>query len=1298
MDSKLSRWCEGFIEAGWLAAVISIPLFFNVHSSRVFEPDKLTLLRSIALLMSLAWLVKFIDGRGWQGLDWLRWSNPRSIWRMPFVLPVFLLVVIYLLSTIFSVTPRVSWAGSYQRLQGTYTTLSYIVVFAMMAATMRTKAQVERVVTAVIITSIPISLYGLLQHFGLDPLPWGGDVQRRIAGHMGNAIFIAAYLIMAVPLTLARIIDAFTNILGDVEMSYADVIRSSIYIFTFFIQILAIYWSGSRGPWLGLGVGLFAFALILLVALRNTETAGKRIRLVEGLQAFLLIAVAVLLPLYLATGPLRSANPVTSLIIFVAGTAVLSLIIFIVDAVRRGWRWVWLDWISLAVLIGALLVLFNVPSANTEAYQDTPVVGDVLTTLSEWRGIQGIGRLGRVLEDDRDTGKVRVLIWQGVLELIQPHAPLEFPDGRQDTFNFLRPFIGYGPESMYVAYNSFYPPELATVEARNASPDRSHNETFDALVITGVLGFLTWQALYISVFYYAFRWLGVVRNRRDRNLLVGFWIAGAAIVGVTFSLWRGLVYLGVAIPFGSIAGLVLYLIGYALFAEPSEDAAKVHPFQLERLLMMALVGAVAAHYVEIHFGIAIAATRTHFFAYVALLFVLGYLLPQQKEAPAAATVPVAAGTEETPTGRSTRRARGRAAARPAAAPTAPGWFGPALAFAFMMALIVGILGYEFMNFSAPPGTVIQQLADVPSAGQIFHQALLIHPGKGFVDSPFIFLLIALTWALGTLIALSEMAKQGIVHFGTTSSKLAADRPRLAAILFGLIVVLGLGLRFLLPGAAAAESTTRLVAVVLFWLWTLLAIVAAVLLFLGHPAGRKTAGIIATLGALVSIPLLAAGGTAALFALVIGLGSAAVLYLLWDATWNASLRPALLIGLLSIAIGLFYAFFQAYLLRTSIIGVQTQGITDVQRRVLEADQQTTYLTIFYFFVIGLLLLLAMAFNQFRSSRIRESGSPAAFGALALLVILGLYAVYTTNVRIIHADIVYKRGNPFDEQALRSRNPADWDYSIAIYEHAIELAPLEDFYYLWLGRGYLEKSSVTPAGTAQEDLMATARDRLLRAEEINPLNTDHTANLARLHTRWAELTSGTERDEKIESAVSYYEGALRLSPHNAVIRNEYARLVFLMLNDCDRSLALYDLSAEVDPYYVTTHFDRADISLACANQTADDQQQDYFNEAVSSLTDGLARRPTESRRWLQLAQVYRQLGNQDAALSTYEEAAEKVNEADLWSVQYSMADLYREMGNMEQARELAQEALTTAPPDQAPQIQALLDQISGVNSTP
>src|SRR5690606_17951074 len=51
----------------------------------------------------------------------------------------------------------------------------------------------------------PVSLYGLLQHYRLDPLPWGGDTTFRVASTMGNPIFVAAYLIMVVPLTIARL-------------------------------------------------------------------------------------------------------------------------------------------------------------------------------------------------------------------------------------------------------------------------------------------------------------------------------------------------------------------------------------------------------------------------------------------------------------------------------------------------------------------------------------------------------------------------------------------------------------------------------------------------------------------------------------------------------------------------------------------------------------------------------------------------------------------------------------------------------------------------------------------------------------------------------------------------------------------------------------------------------------------------------------------------------------------------------------------------------------------------------------
>src|SRR5690606_15698025 len=144
--TKLDAWLNGIIEAGWLAALVLAPLFFNVFSSRVFEPDKISLVRSLALLMLLAWLIKLANG----GSPWLPAFSPGGAahetategdtptpqgWgrylRLPLLIPIILLVAAYLISTAFGVARFVSWWGSYQRLQGTYTFLSYIIIAAL---------------------------------------------------------------------------------------------------------------------------------------------------------------------------------------------------------------------------------------------------------------------------------------------------------------------------------------------------------------------------------------------------------------------------------------------------------------------------------------------------------------------------------------------------------------------------------------------------------------------------------------------------------------------------------------------------------------------------------------------------------------------------------------------------------------------------------------------------------------------------------------------------------------------------------------------------------------------------------------------------------------------------------------------------------------------------------------------------------------------------------------------------------------------------------------------------------------
>jgi len=620
--TKLGIFCDKIIEAGWLAAIIVVPLFFNVFSDRVFEPDKLTLLRSIALLMAVAWVIKTLETESWK----LKTTDLRlvtrfqlSALRIPLVLPTLLLVAVYILATIASVTLRVSLWGSYQRLQGTYTTFSYIVIFLLTLQGLRTREQIERVVTTAILVSLPIALYGILQHYGRDPLPWAASVTARVASNMGNSIFVAAYLIMVVPLTLARIIEAFSTILADEEGVISNVVLATCYVFILAAQLICIFFTQSRGPMLGLLAGLFSFVLLSLILLRQRAEDQTSLKLSDGGKALATVILSGLVGFIVGMGggvllgrigffggaPDRTLLAALGFFVGI-GSGVVCIGFMVI--LRKGWKWLWLAWIMEALVLFVFLVVLNLPGSP----------------IASWRSLPYIGRLGRVLEFDTGTGWVRVLIWEGAVDMITPHEPIQYPSGQPDRLNFLRPLIGYGPESMFVAYNRFYPPDLAHIEARKASPDRSHNETFDALVITGLAGFAVYLLLFGNVFYHGYKWLGLIENSRQRNVFIGLFLVGGLAVALFFWLWRGVALVGVSLPLGMAFGLAVYLVvsAIAFYRRPNLQSPPPN-FQF---LLIALVSALLAHFVEINLGIAIAATRTCFWVYAALLVAAGYYL------------------------------------------------------------------------------------------------------------------------------------------------------------------------------------------------------------------------------------------------------------------------------------------------------------------------------------------------------------------------------------------------------------------------------------------------------------------------------------------------------------------------------------------------------------------------------------------------------------------------------------------------------------------------------------------------
>jgi len=699
MQTKLSVFCAKVIEAGWLLAVVITPLFFNGNSNRVFEPDKISILRSIVLVMIGAWIIKIIDGSYLHQVPDIQQKEKHklSFWKRilktPLVLPTILLAVSYTLSTMLSVMPRISLLGSYQRLQGTYTTFSYIVIFFLMLDTIRKQEQVDRLCSSIILTSLPISLYGILQHYYLDPIAWGRDVITRVGSNMGNPIFLGAYLIMATPITLARIIESSSALIKEAhEKKIPHVLLIVCYTCIMTMQLICIMFTQSRGPWLGLFGGLYIFILAALISLRNStgnqSTLNARDVLKSMTFTFLSIPVGVV-PAY------------------------VSLILL-----KRGWRWLWLSWVFHTLIAAGFLILFNLPN----------------TPFSPLRELPYIGRLGQLTQTESGTSKVRVLVWEGTLNLLKADP--------------LRTMVGYGPETMQLVFGPYYHPDLARYEERNLLPDRSHNETFDTLVNTGVVGLVISLLLLGSIFYYGMKWLGFMETKKQRTFFLFLSFAGA--MGGMFlpKLTEGTYRLsGVGLPVGFIAATCIYLMLSAVFFIRREQAATELKKQL---LLIALFSALVAHFIEIQFGIAVAATRVYFWVYAALLVLLGLnFVPEEPIGEAAS-----AGHGISPLEQHSEQSHRRSKRRTHQAAGAAVWktmkyslMARVLTGSFMIGVILFTLGFEFID---------NPLQEIDALDMIQRSLMTLGPPGNFKASYAQLWMFFLTWLIGTLVVLFEI--------------------------------------------------------------------------------------------------------------------------------------------------------------------------------------------------------------------------------------------------------------------------------------------------------------------------------------------------------------------------------------------------------------------------------------------------------------------------------------------------------------------------------------------------------------
>ncbi len=593
--TNLTVWCERILEGGWLLVLSLIPIYFNLFSARHFEPDKATTLRSIVLVMAAVALIRAIEFArsgakpAHAEPSAMTSSNPlHTLWQklsaLPMGVPILFYVLIFLLATALSIVPHVSLWGSYQRMQGTYTNLSYIILFLIIVTTVQRRDQLERIISIILLTGLVVSFYGIVQNRGLDPLPWRGDVVQRVASTMGNAIFVAAYLLMVLPLALYRFLDqvitlanrrfnrgeesdthgraatdtpanpllefawAFAYvimIIGTMALMVASVNLAATvrtehmfwWLFPGAIAISTLLWTMTtvqmeRGAqrvsfWPGGLLALYVVAIPIFISRLNEQASTIVFQPKDDLLNWwdwLFIGVGAIILFYVLAYLLPRLSRDVSLVglgLRATGSflVILSVLTTIVFSQSRGPQlgliaaiftfvtlFIWLarrriaqrtpesklagaatvtmwGWFTLSIVGIIFLVVFNI--------SNTPV-------FEQLREVRYFGRLGTLVSASQEgTGKVRWLIWRGD----------EYGSGTigMVTDNAYRTVFGWGPESMFVAFNKFYPPSLARLEMRTASPDRAHQVILDEIATRGILGLISYFFLIISFGVFCWR-------------------------------------------------------------------------------------------------------------------------------------------------------------------------------------------------------------------------------------------------------------------------------------------------------------------------------------------------------------------------------------------------------------------------------------------------------------------------------------------------------------------------------------------------------------------------------------------------------------------------------------------------------------------------------------------------------------------------------------------------------------------------------------------------------------------------
>lgn len=165
------------------------PLVMWPFTSEIFEFNKIVFVYLMTTLITSTWIIKSIQAQ-------------KFIFKKTTLdIPLLIFLTSQTISTILSIDPITSVFGYYSRFNGgLLSTICFSLLYWAFVSNLNKMQSNKLINFAIIPSALIVSIYGILEHFGIDKHIWVQDVQSRVFSTLGQPNWLAAFVLALMPI------------------------------------------------------------------------------------------------------------------------------------------------------------------------------------------------------------------------------------------------------------------------------------------------------------------------------------------------------------------------------------------------------------------------------------------------------------------------------------------------------------------------------------------------------------------------------------------------------------------------------------------------------------------------------------------------------------------------------------------------------------------------------------------------------------------------------------------------------------------------------------------------------------------------------------------------------------------------------------------------------------------------------------------------------------------------------------------------------------------------------------------